>query len=52
MLKKLYQWLEWLDAKSWAKEYRPAWVYIAEKAKGEQTRQVYREKIIKAYRGE
>lgn len=44
-------WLEWQDAKFWAKEYHPGWVRIATKAKSKRTRQIYREKIIKAYRG-
>ena len=43
-------WLEWLDAKSWAKVYRPAWVQIATKAECEETRTIYRNKILCAYK--
>lgn len=46
------QWMEWQDAKEWAKYYHPGWVQIAKKAPRRITRQVYREKIIRAYRGE
>lgn len=42
-------WLEWQDAKSWAAEYRPAWLQLATKARGKETREHYREKIIAAY---
>lgn len=50
--KSFYKWLEWMDAKCWAKEIHPGWVQIATKAKTKRTRQIYRDKIIKAYRGE
>ena len=45
-------WLEWQDAKCWAKEYHPAWVEIVKRTKSEETRMIYRNKILKAYRGE
>jgi hypothetical protein len=45
-------WLEWQDAKEWAKYYHPGWVQIARKAPRGITRKVYREKILRAYRGE
>lgn len=45
-------WFEWQDAKYWAEDYRPAWLLIATKARTKETRQLYREKIIAAYRGE
>ena len=48
---RIYNWLEWQEAKEWAKYYHPGWVQIARKAPG-RTRQVYREKILRAYRGE
>lgn len=48
---RLYNWLEWQEAKEWAKFYHPGWLQIARKAPG-RTRQVYREKILSAYRGE
>lgn len=44
-------WLEWNDAKCWANEYHPAWVQLANKAKNKDVRQIYRDKIMKAYRG-
>ena len=44
--------LEWQDAKCWAKDVHPAWVEIAKRAKIKKTRQIYRNKILKAYRGE
>jgi hypothetical protein len=47
-----YDWLEWQDAKEWAKYYHPGWVQIARKAPRGITRKVYREKILRAYRGE
>ena len=49
--KKFYEWIEWLEAKEWSKEYHPGWVQIATKAKGKTTRQIYRDKIMKAYQG-
>jgi hypothetical protein len=45
-------WLEWQDAKEWAKCFHPGWVQIARKAPRGITRKLYREKIIRAYRGE
>lgn len=45
-------WLEWRDAKCWAKDVHPAWVQLATKAKCEDVRIIYRNKILKAYRGE
>lgn len=49
---RFYEWLEWQDAKSWAKEYHPGWLVIARKSKRQLTRCVYREKILRAYKGE
>ena len=43
---------EWEDAKCWAREFHPGWVYLATRAKREETRKKYREKIILAYLGE
>lgn len=52
----LYQyiagWFEWQDAKCWAKDIHPGWLHLATKAKSAATRQIYRNKILKAYRGE
>ena len=45
------EWLEWQDAKSWAKEYHPGWLYLARKSKHKEVRQIYRDKILNAYRG-
>lgn len=44
-------WLEWQDAKAWAKDIRPAWVEIVKRTKNEETRIRYRNKILNAYRG-
>lgn len=52
VIEALRKWFEWQDAKYWAKEYNPGWVQIATKAKTKRTRQIYRDKIMKAYRGE
>ncbi len=53
LLRELFnEWMEWQDAKCWAKEFHPGWVQIATKAKGKTTRQIYRDKITKAYRVE
>jgi hypothetical protein len=49
---RLYNWLEYQEAKEWAKFYHPGWLQIAKKAPGRITQQVYREKILRAYRGE
>ena len=45
-------WFEWQDAKCWAAQDRPAWLLISKKARRKETRQLYREKILAAYRGE
>ena len=45
-------WFEWMDAKSWAKSIHPGWVELAEKAKSNDVRKIYRDKILKAYRGD
>jgi hypothetical protein len=50
--KRITDWLEWLDAKAWAKEFHPSWVDFATKAKHEEVRKLYREMILKYYRGE
>ena len=44
-------WIEWQDAKEWAKEYYPAWVELATKARDEGVRKEYKRKILLAYRG-
>lgn len=48
----IHSWLEWQDAKCWAKEYHPAWVQLATKAKNKDVRAIYIDKILTAYRGE
>lgn len=45
-------WFEWMDAKYWAKDIRPAWLQMATKCKNKSTRQYYKRKILAAYRGE
>ena len=47
-----YEWMEWQEAKEWAKEYHPGWLQIARKAPGKTTRKVYRDKILREYKGE
>ena len=47
----VHSWLEWQDAKAWAKQYHPAWLEIATKARHEDTRKMYKRKILLAYRG-
>ena len=49
--KWLAEWIEWQDAKDWAKEYHPAWVEIATKSKSEEARAYYKNMILAAYRG-
>lgn len=50
--KMIRDWFEWLDAKHWAKQYHPAWVELAtNKRVSDYTREIYREKILLAYRG-
>lgn len=46
----VHSFLEWQDAKSWAKQYHPAWLEIATKARSEDTRKEYKRKILLAYR--
>ena len=48
----IHSWLEWQDAKHWAKDCHPAWVVIATKARHEETRKEYKQKILCAYRGD
>ena len=43
---------EWEDAKRWIKASHPGWVILATRAKTEETRKKYRDKIILAYLGE
>ena len=47
----LRAWMEWMDAKSWAESLHPGWVQLATKAKNKEVRLIYRDKILKAYRG-
>lgn len=47
----IHSWIEWQDAKEWAREYHPAWLEIAQKARHEDTRKEYKQKILLAYRG-
>lgn len=43
-------WIEWQDAKAWAKKMHPAWLYLAIKGSKEETRDKYRRKILNEYR--
>lgn len=45
-------WIEWQDAKCWAKDIHPGWVIMATKCRNEETRQYYKIKILAAYRGD
>lgn len=47
----IHSWFEWEDAKAWAKQYHPAWLEIATRARHEETRKEYKRKILLAYRG-
>lgn len=42
-------WFEWQDAKYWAKETHPAWVYLATKCRNKETQQHYKLMIMNAY---
>lgn len=41
---------EWDTAKHWAEVVHPGWVYLATQPKKPELREVYREKILSAYR--
>ena len=45
-------WMEWQDAKCWAAEYHPGWLHVVKKCKHKSTQAHYKDKILKAYRGE
>lgn len=45
-------WIERQDAKAWAWVYHPGWLQIATKARNEDTRRVYKQQILLAYREE
>lgn len=48
----IHQWLEWQDAKYWARDFHPAWVVLATSRKvSDSTRKAYKERILSAYRG-
>lgn len=47
----VHGWFEWQDAKCWAKDIHPGWLFIATKAKSPDVRQRYKNKILAAYRG-
>lgn len=46
------RWLEWQEAKAWAKNFRPGWLYLATKSKSDSVRVIYRQKIMRSYRTE
>ena len=48
----VHAWLEWQDAKSWAKAIRPGWLQFAIKSNNTEVRKMYKRKILMAYRGE
>ena len=43
-------WFEWISAKKWAKKMHRSWLEIAEKSINDDTRKMYRLKILIAYR--
>ena len=45
-------WMEWQDAKYWAKSYHPGWLHVVRKCKHKATQADYKAKILAAYRGE
>lgn len=47
----IHSWLEWLVAKKWAKQYQPAWLQIATKGRSKYIRDLYKRKILLAYKG-
>lgn len=49
---KFESWMEWQDAKAWAKAIHPAWVEIATKCKNDEVKKHYKDMILNAYRGE
>lgn len=42
-------WLEWQDAKNWARKRHPAWVQLATQYKRPEIRETYRNKILDEY---
>lgn len=52
LIRQLQAWFEWQDAKCWAKAIHPGWVQLATKARSGNTRMIYRDKILMAYRGD
>ena len=42
-------WMEWQNAKYWAEEYHPAWVYLATQRNRPELREMYRDKIVREY---
>lgn len=49
---RINAWLEWEDAKCWAREYHPGWLHCFKKCKHKATQAHYKAKILAAYRGE
>ena len=49
VLEAYREWREWQDAKAWVYDSHPGWVHLATNAKTEETRQIYRDKIMLAY---
>ena len=49
---KVEAWLEWQDVKVWAEEFHPGWLHIAKRSKCKETRIIYKDKILSAWRGE
>lgn len=45
----IQSWLDWQDAKSWARKRHPAWVQLATQYKRPEIRETYRNKILDEY---
>jgi hypothetical protein len=46
----IISWIEWQDAKEWAKAFHPSWLQLATQRKRPEIRKTYKNKILDAYR--
>lgn len=42
-------WLFWLEARAWARDAHPSWLYMADQKNNPELRKEYREKILTTY---
>ena len=47
---RIRDWFEWQDAREWAERYCPGWLYLATQEKRPELREIYRARILEAYR--